>query len=151
MTDPPPDGGGAVIAMTRALQESGFAASDVDYVVAHGTGTPAGDVSETVAIKRTFGDHAAELAVTSPKSMTGHTTCAAGALNLLAALGSIRDGVISPTINYDHPDPELDLDFVGNVARERDVRVAVTNAFAFGGTNGAMVVCAPGVGDGASS
>ncbi len=151
MTDPPPDGGGAVIAMTRALQESGFAASDVDYVVAHGTGTPAGDVSETVAIKRTFGDHAPALAVTSPKSMTGHTTCAAGALNLLAAVGAIRDGVISPTINYDHPDPELDLDFVGNVAREREVRVAVTNAFAFGGTNGAMVVCAPGAGNGASS
>jgi 3-oxoacyl-[acyl-carrier-protein] synthase II len=147
MTDPPPDGGGAVIAMRRALHESGFAAEDVDYVVAHGTGTPVGDISETVAIKRAFGDHAKHLAVTSPKSMTGHTTCAAGALNLLAALGAIRDGVISPTINYDNPDPELDLDFIGNEARVRDVSVAVTNAFAFGGTNGAMVVCAPGYGN----
>jgi 3-oxoacyl-[acyl-carrier-protein] synthase II len=148
MTDPPPDGGGAVIAMNNALRDSGFAHEDVQYVVAHGTGTPAGDISETVAIKRVFGEHAYQLAVTSPKSMTGHTTCAAGALNLLAALGAIRDGVISPTTNYDNPDPELDLDFVGNEARERDVRVALTNAFAFGGTNGALVVCAPGTGNG---
>jgi 3-oxoacyl-[acyl-carrier-protein] synthase II len=143
MTDPPPDGGGAVIAMTRALGESGFAAEDVDYVVAHGTGTPAGDVSETVAIKRALGEHAQRVLVTSPKSMTGHTTCAAGALNLLAALGAIRDGVVSPTINLDHPDPELDLDFVANEARAREVGVAMTNAFAFGGTNGALVVCRP--------
>jgi len=130
------------------LRESGFAPEDVDYVVAHGTGTPVGDVSETVAIKRTFGEHAYRLAVTSPKSMIGHTTCAAGALNMLAALGAMRDGVISPTINYDHPDPELDLDFIGNEARERDVRVAMTNAFAFGGTNGALVVCRPDVRNG---
>jgi 3-oxoacyl-[acyl-carrier-protein] synthase II len=144
MTDPPPDGGGAVIAMNGALAESGFAHEDVDYVVAHGTGTPAGDVSETIGIKRTFGEHAYKLAVTSPKSMTGHTTCAAGALNLLAALGAIRDGVISPTINLDNPDPELDLNFVPNTAATRDVSVVVTNAFAFGGTNGALVVCAAG-------
>jgi 3-oxoacyl-[acyl-carrier-protein] synthase II len=149
MTDPPPDGGGAVIAITNALRESGFAREDVDYIVAHGTGTPVGDISETVAIKRAFGEHAYRLAVTSPKSMVGHTTCAAGALNMLAALGAIRDGVISPTINYDNPDPELDLDFVGNQARAREVRVAVTNAFAFGGTNGAVVVCAPGTPEGA--
>jgi 3-oxoacyl-[acyl-carrier-protein] synthase II len=148
MTDPPPDGGGAVIAMTNALKESGFRLEEIDYVVAHGTGTPAGDVSETVAIKRTFGDHAYRLAVTSPKSMVGHTTCAAGALNLLAAVGAMRDGVISPTINYDNPDPELDLDFVGNEAVQRDVKVALTNAFAFGGTNGALVVCAPELRDG---
>ncbi len=148
MTDPPPDGGGAVIAMTNALRESGFAPEDVDYVVAHGTGTPVGDMSETVAIKRAFGEHAYRLAVTSPKSMIGHTTCAAGALNMLAALGAMRDGVISPTINYDNPDPELDLDFIGNEARERDVAVAMTNAFAFGGTNGALVVCRPDVRNG---
>jgi 3-oxoacyl-[acyl-carrier-protein] synthase II len=148
MTDPPPDGGGAVIAMTSALKDAGVRPEEVQYVVAHGTGTPAGDVSETVAIKRTFGDHAYSLAVTSPKSMTGHTTCAAGALNLLAAVGAIRDGVVSPTINYEHPDPELDLDFVGNQAVQREVKVALTNAFAFGGTNGALVVLAPGLGDG---
>ncbi len=149
MTDPPPDGGGAVIAMTNALGESGFAPEDVDYVVAHGTGTPAGDVSETVAIKRTFGEHAFKVAVTSPKSMVGHTTCAAGALNMLAGIGAMRDGVISPTTNYDHPDPECDLDYVGNVARGREVNVVVTNAFAFGGTNGALVVCKPELRDGA--
>jgi 3-oxoacyl-[acyl-carrier-protein] synthase II len=150
MTDPPPDGGGAVIAINNAMRDSGFAHEDVQYVVAHGTGTPVGDISETVAIKRAFGEHAYDMAVTSPKSMTGHTTCAAGALNLLAALGAIRDGVISPTTNYDNPDPELDLDFVGNEAREREVRVALTNAFAFGGTNGVLVVCAPGAGNGGS-
>ncbi|HEU0318771.1 MAG TPA: beta-ketoacyl-[acyl-carrier-protein] synthase family protein [Solirubrobacteraceae bacterium] len=143
MTDPPPDGGGAVIAMNNALRESGFVPADVDYVVAHGTGTPGGDVSETVGIKRVFGEHVADVAVTSPKSMTGHTTCAAGALNLLAAIGAIRDGVISPTINLDHPDPELDLDYVPNRAREKEVRVAMINSFAFGGTNGAIVLCAP--------
>src|SRR3984885_8500707 len=134
--------------MSGALRESGFAPEDVDYVVAHGTGTPVGDVSETVAIKRTFGEHAYRLAVTSPKSMIGHTTCAAGALNMLAALGAMRDGVISPTINYDNPHPELDLDFIGNQARAREVRVARTNAFAFGGTNGALVVCRPDVRNG---
>lgn len=143
MTDPPPDGGGAIIAMTRALRDSGFTAQDIDYVVAHGTGTPAGDVSETVAIKGAFGDHAKRLVVTSPKSMTGHTTCAAGALNLLAALGAIRDNVVSPTTNLDNPDPELDLDYVAKDAREMEVNVVMTNAFAFGGTNGAMVVCEP--------
>lgn len=149
MTDPPPDGGGAVIAMTRALGESGFAAEDVDYVVAHGTGTPAGDISETVAIKRALGEHAQRVLVTSPKSMTGHTTCAAGALNMLAALGAIRDGVVSPTINLDHPDPELDLDYVPLQARSAQVDVAMTNAFAFGGTNGALVVCRPELRDAA--
>lgn len=149
MTDPPPDGGGATIAMRRALAESGFTPQDVDYVVAHGTGTPGGDISETVAIKQALGDHAHDAVVTSPKSMTGHTTCAAGALNMLAALGAIRDGVVSPTINLDNPDPELDLDYVPNVARELKIDVAMTNAFAFGGTNGALVVCRPELRDAA--
>ncbi len=148
MTDPPPDGGGAVIAMTRALRDSGFAAQEIDYVVAHGTGTPAGDVSETVAIKGALGEHAKRVVVTSPKSMTGHTTCAAGALNLLAAIGAIRDNVVSPTTNLDNPDPELDLDYVPNRAREMEVNVVMTNAFAFGGTNGAMVICEPELRDG---
>jgi len=143
MTDPPPDGGGAVLAMQGALKEAGLAAEQIDYVVAHGTGTPSGDASETAGIKRAFGDHAAKLLISSPKSMTGHTTCAAGALSLLAAIGAIRDGVVSPTINLEHPDPELDLDYVPNHAREAAVRVAMVNAFAFGGTNGALVVCDP--------
>jgi len=143
MTDPPPDGGGAVIAINGALAEAGLQPQEIDYVVAHGTGTPGGDASETAAIKRAFGDHAARLLISSPKSMTGHTTCAAAALNLLAAVGAMRDGVVSPTINLENPDPELDLDFVANTAREATVRTAMVNAFAFGGTNGALVLCDP--------
>jgi 3-oxoacyl-[acyl-carrier-protein] synthase II len=143
MTDPPPDGAGAAVAMTSALNEAGVAPEQVDYVVAHGTGTPGGDLSETAAIKHTFGAHAHRLVVSSPKSMTGHTTCAAGALNVLAAILAMRDGVVSPTINLDTPDPELDLDYVPNVARELDVRIVMTNAFAFGGTNGALLLRHP--------
>jgi 3-oxoacyl-[acyl-carrier-protein] synthase II len=140
MTDPPPDGGGAVLAMKGAMREAGVAPEDVQYVVAHGTGTPSGDPSETIGIKRVFEDHASELVVTSPKSMVGHTTCAAGALNVLAGILAMRDGVVSPTINLDTPDPECDLDYVPNVAREMEVNTVVTNGFAFGGTNGALVV-----------
>jgi 3-oxoacyl-[acyl-carrier-protein] synthase II len=139
MTDPPPDGGGAVIAMNAALREADLKPADVDYVVAHATSTPAGDVSETVAIQRVFGDDIDDVVVTSPKSMTGHTTCAASALNLLAGLYAMRDGVVSPTINVDNQDPECDLDCVANVAREMDVNVVLVNGFAFGGTNGALV------------
>ena len=139
MTDPPPDGSGPDIAMNAALRESGLSTEDVDHVVAHGTGTPGGDVSETIAIKRVFGDHAKKLAVNSNKSMTGHTTCAAGALSLLTALMAMRDGVIAPTINLDNPDPELDLDYVPNEPREAKVNAAMINAFAFGGTNAVLV------------
>ena len=139
MTDPPPDGGGAVIAIGAALREAGLEPADVDYVVAHATSTPAGDVSETVAIKRAFGDAVRDLVVTSPKCMTGHTTCAASALNLLAGIFAMRDGVVSPTINVDNQDPECDLDCVPNVARELDVGVVLVNGFAFGGTNGALL------------
>ena len=121
MTDPPPDGGGAVIAMNQALRESGLPLRTSATSSAHGTGTPGGDVSETVAIKRTFGEHARKLVISSPKSMTGHTTAAAGALNLLAGCYAMRDGVVSPTINHDHADPECDLDCVPNVARELPV------------------------------
>jgi 3-oxoacyl-[acyl-carrier-protein] synthase II len=139
MTDPPPDGGGGVIAMSAALREAGLAPADVDYVVAHATSTPAGDVSETIAIKRVFGDDARRIVVTSPKCMTGHTTCAASALNLLAGVFAMRDGVVSPTINVFDQDPECDLDCVPNEARELDVKVVLVNGFAFGGTNGALV------------
>jgi len=139
MTDPPPDGGGGVLAMNAALKEAGMTPADVDYVVAHATSTPAGDVSETVAIKRVFGDDVSRIVVTSPKCMTGHTTCAASALNLLAGVFAIRDGVVSPTINLDNQDPECDLDCVPNEARELDVDVVLVNGFAFGGTNGALV------------
>lgn len=139
MTDPPPDGSGPDLAMKGALRESGLSPEDIDHVVAHGTGTPGGDVSETAAIKRVFGDHAKKLAVNSNKSMTGHTTCAAGALSLMTALLAMRDGVIAPTINLDNADPELDLDYVPNQAREARVKAAMVNAFAFGGTNAVLV------------
>jgi 3-oxoacyl-[acyl-carrier-protein] synthase II len=139
MTDPPPDGGGAVIAMNAALKEAGLTTKDVDYVVAHATSTPAGDISETTAIKRVFGDESPNIVVTSPKSMTGHTTCAASALNLLAGIYAMRDSVVSPTINVDNQDPECDLDCVPNEAREMNVDVVLVNGFAFGGTNGALV------------
>ncbi|HEX4109124.1 MAG TPA: beta-ketoacyl-[acyl-carrier-protein] synthase family protein [Solirubrobacteraceae bacterium] len=143
MTDPPPDGGGAVISMTAAMREADLGPADIDLVLAHGTGTPAGDMSETIAIKRAFGDESKRIVITSPKSMTGHTTCAAGALNLLAAVFAMRDGVVSPTINRDTPDPECDLDCAPLVAREMTVRAVMTNAFAFGGTNGALLVVPP--------
>ncbi|MEJ7783964.1 MAG: beta-ketoacyl-[acyl-carrier-protein] synthase family protein [Solirubrobacteraceae bacterium] len=139
MTDPPPDGGGAVIAMNAALREAGLTPGDVDYVVAHATSTPAGDISETNAIRRVFGEDISGVVVTSPKSMIGHTTCAASAVNLLAGIYAMRDGVVSPTINVDNQDPECDLDCVANVAREMEVNVVLVNGFAFGGTNGALV------------
>lgn len=143
ITDPPPGGGGAILAIANAMQEAGLGAADVDYVVAHGTGTPGNDLSETLALKAVFGDDARRLAISSVKSMTGHLTSAAGSLNLLAAVYAIRDGVVPPTINLDHPDPKLDLNYVPNVAQRRPVRAAVLNAFAFGGTNASLAVRAP--------
>nr|WP_042186652.1 beta-ketoacyl-[acyl-carrier-protein] synthase family protein [Kibdelosporangium sp. MJ126-NF4]CEL17434.1 3-oxoacyl-[acyl-carrier-protein] synthase, KASII [Kibdelosporangium sp. MJ126-NF4]CTQ91339.1 3-oxoacyl-[acyl-carrier-protein] synthase, KASII (EC 2.3.1.179) [Kibdelosporangium sp. MJ126-NF4] len=140
ITDSPPDGGGAVAAMRDAVAESGLAITDIDYVAAHGTGTPGNDVSETAAIKEVFGEHAYRLAVSSPKSMTGHLTSAAAGVNLLAALGALREQTVPPTINLEHPDPKLDLDYVPRHARKLRVRAAMVNAFAFGGTNVSLVV-----------
>lgn len=145
ITDSPPDGGGAILAMTNSLADGGTEPDEVSYVVAHGTSTPGNDLSETVAIKAVFGEHAARLVVSSPKSMTGHLTSAAGSLNLLAAVFAIRDSVVPPTINLEHPDPKLDLDYVPNHARHLPVGTAMVNAFAFGGTNASLVVRAPTV------
>jgi 3-oxoacyl-[acyl-carrier-protein] synthase II len=147
MTDPPPDGSGPAIAIAAALADAGLSTADVDYVVAHGTGTPSGDVSETAAIRRALGDDADRVLVTSPKSMTGHTTAAAGALSALAAIYAMRDGTVSPTVNLDTPDPDCDLDYVPNEAREREIRAAVVNAFAFGGTNACLVLRNPELAD----
>jgi 3-oxoacyl-[acyl-carrier-protein] synthase II len=126
--------------MELALSDSGLQATEIDYVVAHGTSTPGNDATETLALKQVFGDHAHRLAITSVKSMTGHLTCAAGALNLLAATRAITDGVVAPTINLERPDPKCDLDYVPNEARRLHVDAALVNAFAFGGTNGCLVV-----------
>ena len=143
ITDSPPDGGGAIAAIRQAVAESGLRPRDIDYVAAHGTSTPGNDLTETVALKEVFGGHAARLAISSPKSMTGHLTAAAGALNVLAAVLAMRDSVVPPTINLDHPDPLLDLDYVANVARRTPVRAALVNAFAFGGTNATLVLSRP--------
>ena len=143
MTDAPPDGGGTVVAVANALKESGLRPDEVDYVAAHGTSTPGNDLCETMALKRVFGEAAPRLAISSVKSMTGHLTAAAGGLNLLAAIGALREQVVPPTINLENPDPKLDLDYVPNQARKTRVRAAMVNAFAFGGTNASIVVRQP--------
>jgi 3-oxoacyl-[acyl-carrier-protein] synthase II len=143
ITDAPPDGGGAIYAMGNALRESGLGTDEIDYVAAHGTGTPGNDFSETTAIKKVFGEDAYKLSVSSAKSMTGHMTAAAGALSMLIASCAMRDSVVPPTINLENPDPKLDLNYVANVSQEREVRAAMLNAFAFGGTNASVVVQSP--------
>jgi 3-oxoacyl-[acyl-carrier-protein] synthase II len=140
ITDAPPDGGGTITAMQKALDDAGVGPEAIDYVVAHGTGTHGNDICETAAIKAVFGDEAHRVAISSPKSMTGHLTSAAGGVGLVAALGALREQIVPPTINLDTPDPKLDLDYVPNTARSAKVDGAIVNAFAFGGTNASLVV-----------
>jgi 3-oxoacyl-[acyl-carrier-protein] synthase II len=139
ITAPEPEGVGAIAAMLLALEDAGLKPEEVDYINAHGTSTPAGDTAETKAIKKVFGDHAYQLAVSSVKSMTGHLLGAAGGVESLATVLTVHHGLIPPTINYEEPDPECDLDYVPNNARKADVRVALTNSFGFGGTNATLV------------
>ena len=136
---PDPSGYGATQAMVRAMRDAGIERDAVDYVVAHGTSTPLNDATESKAIHAAFGDRAAQLAVSSNKSMIGHTLGAAGAVSALAAALAIRDGVIPPTINYETPDPECDLDYVPNEARQAAVGAALVNGFGFGGQNAVAV------------
>lgn len=131
---------GAARAIERALRDGGLNPSDIDYVNAHGTATPANDPTETKAIRRVFGADADRLAVSSTKSMHGHALGAAGAVELVAALGALRDGVVPPTANFVDPDPECDLDVVPNVARDMPVRAAISNSFAFGGLNAVVAL-----------
>jgi nodulation protein E len=131
---------GAAAAMDMALRDGALSPEDVGYINAHGTGTVANDSTETRAIHRVFGAHARELLVSSTKAMHGHALGAGGALELVAAIGAIHDGVVPPTINYLEPDPACDLDYVPNVARERKVDVAISNSFAFGGLNAVVAV-----------
>jgi 3-oxoacyl-[acyl-carrier-protein] synthase II len=140
ITAPPEDGAGARLAMINALRDAKLNPSDVQYLNAHATSTPLGDRAETIAIKNAFGDHAAKLAVSSTKSMTGHLLGAAGVLEAIVCVLAIRDQVAPPTINYETPDPECDLDYVPNVARPMKIDVAVSNSFGFGGTNGTLVL-----------
>ena len=139
MTSPAKGGLGASKCMQNALQDAELDPGDVDYINAHGTSTPAGDIAETEAIKTTFGDHAGKLAISSTKSMTGHLLGAAGGVEALFTILAIYHGTLPPTINYDTPDPECDLDYVPNEARPGQVDIALSNSFGFGGTNATVV------------
>ncbi|KAG1682781.1 3-oxoacyl-[acyl-carrier-protein] synthase 2 [Nymphon striatum] len=139
MTSPATDGEGAARCIDHALKDAGLNPEDIDYVNAHGTSTPAGDVAETNAIKRALGDHAYKTPVSSTKSMTGHLLGAAGGIEAIFSVLAIRDQVLPPTINIDNQDPECDLDYVPNVAREAKIDVAMSNSFGFGGTNGTLI------------
>jgi 3-oxoacyl-[acyl-carrier-protein] synthase II len=139
MTAPPEDGEGASRCMTIALRDAGINPEEVDYINAHGTSTPLGDRAESDAIKTSFGEHAWRLAVSSTKSMTGHLLGAAGGAEAIFSLLAMRDGIAPPTINLDHPGEGCDLDYVPNTAREMPIKVAMSNSFGFGGTNGTLV------------
>ena len=140
MTAPPDDGDGGYRAMRNALKDSGLEIEKIDYINAHGTSTPLGDVAETKAIKRLLGDRAPKVAVNSTKSMTGHLLGAAGGVEAVFSALAIRDQVSPPTINLRTADPECDLDYVPNEARRMPIRVALSNSFGFGGTNGTLVL-----------
>ncbi|MDJ0949773.1 MAG: beta-ketoacyl-[acyl-carrier-protein] synthase family protein [Alphaproteobacteria bacterium] len=131
---------GAARAMTAALDDAGLNPDDVAYINAHGTGTPANDGNETKAIRMAFGEHAERLAISSTKAMHGHALGAAGALELIATVGALREGVVAPTANFTEADPECDLDYVPNVARDMDVPAALSNSFAFGGLNAVLAL-----------
>ncbi len=137
---PDPAGDGAARAMSAALRDADVKLDELDYISAHGTGTPLNDLSETLAIKRVFGEQAYNVPISSIKSMIGHTFGAAGAISIAANVKAIQDGIVPPTINLNKPDPQCDLDYVPNRARKRDVRTAMSNAFGFGGQNGSVIV-----------
>lgn len=139
ITAPPPDGDGAARCMLMAVRDAGLVPEEIEYINAHGTSTPLNDVTETIAIKKVFGDYAKKIPISATKSMTGHLLGAAGSTEAIFTILSIRDGILPPTINYEEPDPECDLDYVPNVARKKSVNVALSNAFGFGGTNATLV------------
>jgi 3-oxoacyl-[acyl-carrier-protein] synthase II len=140
MIAPDPEGKGAALAMQRALDDAKVNIDEVDYINAHGTSTPLGDKSETAAIKRVFGEVAYDLAVNSTKSMVGHMMGATGALEAVVCIQSINNDILHPTINYETPDPDCDLDYVPNEARETKVDIALSNSFGLGGQNACLVI-----------
>ena len=139
ITAPPPDGDGAIRCMRMAIRDARIRPEDIDTINAHGTSTVLNDITETIAIKAVFGDYAKKIPISATKSMTGHLLGAAGSTEAIFALLSIRDGILPPTINYEEPDPECDLDYVPNVARKGSIRIAMSNAFGFGGTNATLI------------
>jgi len=139
ITQPDEEGIGAARAMSQALEDAGVNPEDVDYINAHGTSTPLGDIAETQAIKRVYGDHAYKLSVSSTKSQLGHSLGASGGIEMIASFLSIRDNVIAPTINLDEPDPKCDLDYTPNVLRERKITTVMSNSFGFGGHNASAI------------
>ena len=140
ITQPDEEGRGAARAMSMALADAGLRGDQVQYVNAHGTSTPLGDKAETVAVKRVFGDHARRLAISSTKSQLGHTLGASGGIELVVCALTIARGAITPTINLENPDPDCDLDYTPNVARDAKVDVAMSNSFGFGGHNASLVL-----------
>lgn len=136
---PDEDGSGAVRCMQLAIDDAGITTAHIDYINAHGTSTPLNDATETLAIKRVFGEGAYSIPVSSTKSMIGHLLGAAGAVEAIACIKTIQDGIIHPTINYDTPDPKCDLDYVPNIARKAAVRTVLSNSFGFGGQNASLV------------
>jgi len=139
ITSPAESGEGAAASMRNALRDAGIEPSAVDYINAHGTSTPAGDVAESHAIESVFGDHAPRLAVSSTKSMVGHLLGAAGGVEAIFSVLAIRDNIAPPTINLDNPDPECRLDYVPHTARSMKIDVSLSNSFGFGGTNGTLI------------
>ncbi len=139
MTAPSPEGTGAILCMRQALADAGIAPQDIDHINAHGTSTPLNDLAETLAIKKVFGDHAYRIPISATKSMTGHLLGGAGAVEAVFSVLSLKAGVLLPTINYEHPDPACDLDYVPNQAREAAIRRVMSNAFGFGGTNAVLI------------
>ena len=139
ITAPSPDGDGAVRCMRMAIKNAGLKPEDVDHINAHGTSTPLNDLTETIAIKRVFGDYAKKIPISATKSMTGHLLGAAGSTEAIFTVLAIRDGIMPPTLNYEEPDPQCDLDYVPNVSRRKSLRIAMSNAFGFGGTNATLI------------
>jgi len=139
MTQPAENGAGAARAMTTALNDAGLAPSAIDYINAHGTSTPLGDIAETQAIKTVFKDHAFKLCISSTKSMIGHALGAAGAIEAVLAIKALETNIAPPTINLDHPDPECDLNYVPKIAQQRPINAVLSNSFGFGGTNGTVI------------
>jgi 3-oxoacyl-[acyl-carrier-protein] synthase II len=139
MTSPSEGGEGAARCMAGAIKDAAINPSEIDYVNAHGTSTPAGDIGETLALKKALGDCAYKTPVSSTKSMTGHLLGAAGAIEAVFSLLAIDRSVLPPTINLENPDPQCDLDYVANEARDADIKIAMSNSFGFGGTNATLI------------